>query len=496
MKMAAYLGSIIPLLFWQIAATIALSVVAPADPKETFVSQGKLPYGFAMTPLDDRNEVDPRKAIALEAIGLGASLSKIQLLDGTGKVLFEEKDKTRLSLPTPLAFETHHKIRVMAGRSWTGDSETREIDFTTVAVPKLEGPTLTMVGPDASVTLHFDRPVGEVQATGDLTLRAESDASGQNIRLLASDYEQDRKYAVRVDYKTTTGVPLPSLSLELTTAPPLDAKSNMKGLTNLGLMLPLKVTFSESLADPANAGNKLQVRTRDGKVIPGKWRWIGPRQLRFTPQPAWPGSSTIEVSDDGRHLRSERGGMLRQALIEQFSTGTDRRIFVYLDSQRVEAVENGKVVRTFKASTGKSKTPTVTGSFYIYDRYRHKRMRSDVGRGKPGFYEVEKVPYAQFFHKDYALHGAFWHNNFGHTASHGCINLATKDQNKHWSHVSEDAGWLYDWGTLGLPVTVMQKATEPIQAGHLPTEASKGLNQEARADAAARQEPSGRVIAQ
>jgi len=40
-------------------------------------------------------------------------------------------------------------------------------------------------------------------------------------------------------------------------------------------------------------------------------------------------------------------------------------------------------------------------------------MRSDVGRGQRGFYEVEDVPYTQFFHKDYAFHGAFWHNNFG-----------------------------------------------------------------------------------
>jgi hypothetical protein len=177
-----------------------------------------------------------------------------------------------------------------------------------------------------------------------------------------------------------------------------------------------------------------------------------------------------------------RGGTLEQALIEQFSTGTDRRLFVYLDNQRVEAVENGKVVRTFKVSTGKSKTPTVTGSYYIYDRYRHKTMRSDVGRGQRGFYEVEDVPYTQFFHKDNAFHGAFWHNNFGHPASHGCVNMATKDQNKRWPNVSEDAGWLYSWAALGLPVTVMHEAPPPMQAGHVPAEESKSVNEEARAE--------------
>ena len=447
-----------------------------------------------MTPLQDSNDVDPRKAIALEAVGLGARLSKVELLDGTGKVLFETKDQTSLSLPAPLSFGTRHMLKVTAERSWTGQSGTREFNFTTVAVPKLEGPPLRMLGPDASVTLHFDRPVGEVQTTGNLTLSTEPDATGQNIRLLASGYAQDHSYAVHLNYKTTTGVPLPPLNLELTTAPPLSAETNVRGLSDLGLLLPLQVTFSEPLADRANPASNLHVRTRDGKTIPGKWSWIGQRHLKFTPHPAWPATSTIEITADEQNLRSERGGMLRQALIEQFSTGKDRRLFVYLDSQRVDAVENGEVVRTFKVSTGKSKTPTVTGSFYIYDRYRHKTMRSDVGRGQRGFYEVEDVPYTQFFHKDYAFHGAFWHNNFGHPASHGCINMATKDQNKRWTNVPEDAGWLYRWASLGLPVTVTHKAPEPMQEDNVPAKESKSTNEVPLAkppEAAARQEFSG-----
>ncbi|MEQ1531666.1 MAG: L,D-transpeptidase family protein, partial [Methylococcales bacterium] len=433
--MATYFGAVKPLLFWLAAATIVLSAVGQAKPNKTFVSQDLLPYGFSMTPLhgDNDNEIDPRQAITLEAEGLGTSLSKVELLDDTGKVLFATKDQTSLSLPAPLAFGTRYTIKVTTERPWLGQSETRVVNFSTVVVPKLEGPTLTLLGADASVTLHFDRPVAKVETTGDLALKAEADATGQNIRLQASTYEQDHKYAIRLNYQTTTGIPLPPLSLELTTPPPLIAETNVRGLSNLGLALPLQITFSEALADRAKAASNLKVHSQDGKAISGKWRWIGPRQLKFTPHPAWPASSTIEISATGQNnLKTERGGTLKQVLIEQFSTGTDRRIFVYLDRQRVDAVENGKVVRTFKVSTGKTKTPTVTGAFYIYDRYRHKRMRSDVSKGQPGFYEVEDVPYTQFFHKDYAFHGAYWHNSFGQPASHGCVNMATKEQNKRW----------------------------------------------------------------
>ena len=486
MNMATYFGAIKTLLIYLVTTSLVLSAVVQDKSSVTYVSQGMLPYGFSITSLQGDNEVDPHKVITLEAVGVGARLAKVELLDGTGKVLFEAKDQTTLSLPTPLAFGTPYTIKVTAQQSWSGQSEIREVHFTTVTVPELEGPALRMLGPDASVTLHFDRPVSEMQATGDLTLRAEPDATGQNIRLLASAYVQDHNYAVQLNYKTATGIPLPPLNLELTTPPPLTAETNVRGLTNLGLVLPLQVTFSEPLVDRANTASNLQVRTHDGKDISGKWSWTGQRQLRFTPQPAWPASNTIEVSANWQNLRSVRGGTLKQAQIEQFSTGTDRKLFVYLDSQRVEAVENGEVVRTFNVSTGKSKTPTETGTFYIYDRYRYKTMRSDVGRGQHGFYEVEDVPYTQFFHKGNAFHGAFWHNNFGHPASHGCVNMATKDKNKRWPNVSEDAGWLYQWGALGLPVTVMHKEPEPMQAGDKPSdkpvEVSKSVNEAARAE--------------
>lgn len=488
------MGTYKPAFFWSTSAAFVLLGTLQVNPKGPYVNEGILAYGVAVPALQGNNGVDPTQAITLEAVGLGARLAKVELTDDKGNVLFKAKDKNTLNLPVPLAYGTRHKIKVTTERAWTEESETREIAFTTVAVPKLLGPALTRVGPDASVTLHFDRPVGEVKATGDLTLKAEHDATRQNIRLLASAYQQDHKYPVRIDIKSVSGIPLPTLNLELTTPPPLAAETNVRGLTNLGLMLPLKVSFSEPLADRIKALDQLEVTTAEGQAIAGKWRWIGPKQLRFTPKPAWPATSTIKVNDRGQHLRSERGGMLNNAQIEQFSTGTDRKLFVYLDSQRVDAVENGKVVRSFKVSTGKSKTPTVTGLYYIYDRYRHKRMRSDVGRGQPGFYEVEDVPYTQFFHKDFAFHGAYWHNSFGRPMSHGCINMATKDQNKRWPQAAEDAGWLYDWGALGLPVTVVKTAAELNPTGLATHDQGKVFKAETHAKMAVRQEEGKSVV--
>ena len=38
--------------------------------------------------------------------------------------------------------------------------------------------------------------------------------------------------------------------------------------------------------------------------------------------------------------------------------------------------------------------------------------------------------------------------------------MATKDLNRRWPHAPEDAGWLFHWAALGVPVTVYAKSPE------------------------------------
>ncbi len=468
MKTNAYqLGAVKPLYRWILLGVAAIAIGLPLN---DYVHRQILPFGIDMPSLDGKEMVDPRTPLEVKATGFNAKLAKVELQDESGKVLAEATDQNSVTLSSPLAFGTRHKITATVVRPWFGQSESREIAFTTVTVPKLEGSSLRMLSPDSTVTLNFDQPVGDIQAKSDLHIKAEKDANGKAIKLTASDYAQDHTYPVQVEWQTSTGVPLPPFQLDVTTAPPLNLETNVKGQSNLGLALPVIVNFSEPLAEGTNVSQNIKLKTDAGQEITGKWERQGKKGFRFTPQPGWPASSTIEVSVNQQNLRSARGGTLENPIVDRFTTGTDRKIFVYLDRQRVEAVENGEVVRAFRVSTGKPKTPTVTGNFYIYDRYRHKTMRSDPGvhPGQRGYYQVDDVPYTQFFHKDYAFHGAFWHNGFGHTASHGCVNMATKDKNRRWPNSPEDAGWLFKWASLGVPVTVYGKSPSfpKVEAGN------------------------------
>jgi lipoprotein-anchoring transpeptidase ErfK/SrfK len=117
-------------------------------------------------------------------------------------------------------------------------------------------------------------------------------------------------------------------------------------------------------------------------------------------------------------------------------TGDTRWVDVDLSKQMVYAYEGSKVVNSFLVSTGTAAHPTVIGQFHIYVKYRYADMRG------PGYY-LPNVPFTMYFYDGYGLHGTYWHHNFGHPMSHGCVNLKT-----------EDAGWLFDWASVGTLVNV------------------------------------------
>lgn len=113
-----------------------------------------------------------------------------------------------------------------------------------------------------------------------------------------------------------------------------------------------------------------------------------------------------------------------------------RWIEIDLSEQRLNAWEGKQLIYSYRISTGKASTPTPTGKFLIGSKYRYNRMR---GRD----YDIPDVPYAMYFYKGYAIHGAYWHNQFGTPVSHGCVNLAVDQAQK-----------LFDWASVGTPVVV------------------------------------------
>jgi lipoprotein-anchoring transpeptidase ErfK/SrfK len=115
---------------------------------------------------------------------------------------------------------------------------------------------------------------------------------------------------------------------------------------------------------------------------------------------------------------------------------SDKWIEVDLSEQKLYAHEGQATVLTAVVSTGTRYYPTVTGRFKIYAKYKAVRMTG------PG-YNLPNVPWTMYFYRDYAIHGTYWHNNFGHPMSHGCVNMKT-----------DQAKWVYDWAPKGTLVVI------------------------------------------
>lgn len=414
-----------------------------------------VPFRLDMPALDGQAAVDPRTPLTVEAIGFGSKLGMVELKDDTGKVIEAKLGEKEATFATPLAFGTRYTLTANADRPWMAQQKTGQISFTTVAIPKLEGATVRNLDAEASTTLKFDQPVGKLEAAGSAKFDIVPDATRQSFKLVAKEYEQGKTLPVDLNWETATGVPLPPFKMELATAPPLTAEINVSGKKDLGLAMPVQFTFSEPLANKETAGQNITVKTADGQDVPGKWKWYNKHKLQFIPEPFWPEQSSIKVSvTNPSGLRSLQGGTMESAMTSEFTTGPNKKIEVNLATQRAMAIENGQVVKTFRISSGKAGTPTVTGNFYIYARFPMKTMKSRAKPGQKGHYVVENVPYAQYFYDIYAFHGAWWHNGFGHPASHGCVNMATRKHNNRWPNSPEDAGWLFHWANLGVPVSV------------------------------------------
>lgn len=112
--------------------------------------------------------------------------------------------------------------------------------------------------------------------------------------------------------------------------------------------------------------------------------------------------------------------------------------------QSLVAYEGETPVYATLVSTGadglddpKTTHSTVRGTFLIHTK--HLTITMDGGQASESF-ELGEVPFVQYFSGGYALHAAYWHDDFGKPRSHGCINLSPRD-----------AKWLFDWTSPDVP---------------------------------------------
>lgn len=199
------------------------------------------------------------------------------------------------------------------------------------------------------------------------------------------------------------------------------------------------LTFTEPVTNPSVAAQAFSVEPN----MAGSLQWSSPNQLKFTPTERWPYKAevTVKLKGGAKYLRSAAGHFIDGDLESYFSVVGDKIIDVNLATQTLTLIQDEHPIFLSLISSGKPGWETPTGQFEVYAKDRKTVMVSTPEAIE--FYYVPDVPFVLWFHGSYSIHGAYWHNEFGHVRSHGCINLPVGA-----------AEYVYDWAPRGTPVNI------------------------------------------
>lgn len=149
----------------------------------------------------------------------------------------------------------------------------------------------------------------------------------------------------------------------------------------------------------------------------------------------------LRQAQDGRFAAESVLRMLEpRKSFPSTATGDRKWIDVSIQSQTLVAYVGRRPVYATLVSTGRgglgdpeTEQATVRGTFMIHQKDVSSTMDGAEDAAADS-YALRDVPFVQYFHKGFAFHGTYWHDDFGKLRSHGCVNLAPTD-----------AAWLFEW---------------------------------------------------
>lgn len=117
---------------------------------------------------------------------------------------------------------------------------------------------------------------------------------------------------------------------------------------------------------------------------------------------------------------------------------SDRWIEVNVLEQTLSVYENNRLVYATLISSGTGVFFTRVGVFQIYEKKSLETMQGSFLADRSDYYYLEDVPWTMYYDGARAIHGTYWHDNFGFKESRGCVNLSIVD-----------AYWVFQWAQEG-----------------------------------------------
>ncbi len=173
--------------------------------------------------------------------------------------------------------------------------------------------------------------------------------------------------------------------------------------------------------------------------------WAGRRVLLYQAVADARGGRWYRVSEAPEAPMYVQSNLVRVVAPVRFAGGlyAGRWVDVNVSQQVATAYDGGVPVLVTLASTGTAKNPTNLGVQRLLWRFPSREMIGG-SKEKGDYYDLKNVPFPQYFNNTgEALHGTYWHDDFGRPHSHGCVNLSTPI-----------AQWFYGWANIGTIVYV------------------------------------------
>lgn len=127
---------------------------------------------------------------------------------------------------------------------------------------------------------------------------------------------------------------------------------------------------------------------------------------------------------------------------EYVAGGGEVWVDINLSYQYMTIYQGNNILMELSISTGRAGWETPAGTFYVNRMLRYDTMVGNNIQGESWY--VPDVPHAMYFtNNGHAIHGTYWHNNFGTPLSHGCVNMT-----------EASAAFLYSIAYVGMRIEI------------------------------------------
>jgi len=151
----------------------------------------------------------------------------------------------------------------------------------------------------------------------------------------------------------------------------------------------------------------------------------------------------------GPYVRAETMRRIPPEQLQPISPGrTDKWLSISIPDQRLACMEGDRVAFETPIASGVYGLGTPLGEFRILYQRHTSRM---TGGEEGDRYDLPGVAFPTYFTwSGVAIHGTYWHNDFGRRHSHGCVNVT-----------SDAAQWIFRWVEPHVPYSDHTLRTPP-----------------------------------